>query len=81
MESLREDYALILEGSARVELDLARTLLEEAGIPCLLDAHGFELDAQDAIGVASVPYGNLYVPRAARAAAHALLEAAWGPGG
>lgn len=78
MDSLRDDYTAILAGAPRIRVDLTRTLLTAAGIPCLADAPD-EMGVGDASGPVGNPYGDLYVPNQAVREATAILDDAWGP--
>jgi hypothetical protein len=74
-----DDYAVLLKGADTVEIDLARGLLREAGIPHLV--HGSDFDVAE-LGVAAhhmVRGSNLYVPHELRDRARDVLKAAWGP--
>ena len=73
-----EDFARLLEAVDPVELDLARGLLDEAGIPCM--AHGPDFDVAE-LGRAvhaTIRKPDLYVPRGALERAREVLRAAWG---
>ena len=80
MSKPSDEFALLLEAVGPVDTDLARELLEEKGIPCLV--HGPDFDLAE-LGVAShqtLRGANLYVPKAALEQARAAIEAAWGEG-
>jgi hypothetical protein len=73
-----EDYALLLEASDPTEVELARGLLDAAGIPCFV--HGPDFDVAE-LGRAAhdvVRRPNVYVPKEALARAPAVLAAAGG---
>jgi hypothetical protein len=75
----QDDFARLLEAADLVAIELARNLLDEAGIPSLV--HGPDFDMAE-LGVAAhhaVRRRDLYVPRRALARAQAVLERAWGP--
>jgi hypothetical protein len=78
MASIESEHARLLESADAVELELARSLLEAAGIPSL--AHGPDFDVAE-LGSAvhdALRRRDLYVPRSSLAEARALLERAWG---
>lgn len=70
----QDDYAAVLEGADFVTTALAKNLLEEAGVPCLI--HGQDSFAE--LGYAPMPLGDVLVPRPWLARAQALLDEAWG---
>jgi hypothetical protein len=73
-----DDFALLLEASDPTEVELARGLLSEAGIPCFV--HGPDFDVAE-LGRAAhdvVRRPNVYVPKAALERAQAVLARAWG---
>ncbi|HJO27472.1 MAG TPA: DUF2007 domain-containing protein [Planctomycetota bacterium] len=72
------DIACLLEAPTAVEAELARGLLEEAGIPCLF--HGRDADFAEfgASAHMSLTRPSLFVPAAALDGARALLAEAWG---
>jgi hypothetical protein len=74
-----QDLACVLSGADDVEAGLARSLLEAAGIPCLL--HGPDFDVAE-LGIAAhrqVRGTDLFVPPALAERAQGVLEEAWGP--
>jgi len=76
--SPRTEIVVLLAAPAPVEAELARGLLEEAGIPSML--HGPDMDMAE-LGVAahaSFTRPDLLVPAAALEAARAILKEAWG---
>lgn len=75
-----EGLALLLEAADPVEVQLARGLLEEAGIPSLTRGPDFDVAELGRAAHDSLRGTNLYVPEAALAQARATLEAAWGEG-
>ena len=80
MTSPADDFTLLLAAPDATEAELARNLLEAAGIPCLL--HGLDRDFAE-LGAAvhlAVAHPDLYVPKAAAEEARRLLVEAWGPG-
>lgn len=81
MSGPRTDFALLLEAPNPVQAELARGLLEEAGIPTLL--HGQDRDLAE-LGAAvhmAVSRPDLYVPRPELERARSLLAEAFGPAG
>ncbi len=77
---MTDDKALLIEGADGIEVALARNLLAEAGIPCVV--HGPDFDVAE-LGRAAhdmLRGQNVFVPASALERARALLEAAWGPG-
>lgn len=78
MGSLNDDYAILLAGAARLDVDMARSLLDGAGIPCLADAPD-AMSAQDSLkGPFGNPFADLYVPKPALESAMEVLAQAWG---
>ncbi len=74
------EISVLLAAPDSVRAELARSLLEEAGIPSLL--HGPDMDMAE-LGVAAhagFTRPDLLVPTAALEAARELLEEAWGEG-
>ena len=71
--------AVLLEGASSTELGLAKNLLAEAGIPCVVQGPDFDVAELGAAAHQSVRGGDLLVPRSALEKARELLEAAWGP--
>ena len=76
-----EEFALLLEGANKVEADLAKNLLDEAGIPSMAQGPDFDI-AELGHAVHDMIRGlDVYVPRAALERAQEILAAAWdGPG-
>ena len=76
--SPRTEIVVLLAAPTPVEAELARGLLEEAGIPSML--HGPDMDMAE-LGVAAhacFTRPDLLVPAAALEAARAILKEAWG---
>lgn len=72
------DFALLLDAPSYVALELAKGLLDRAGIPFLI--HGHDQDFAE-LGVAvhtAVTSPSLYVPRRALSRARDALREAWG---
>lgn len=69
-------FALLLDGIGLLERDLARNLLESAGIPCLVDEPDL---IEGCLGALRMPgVTRIYVPPSALARARSLLGEAWG---
>lgn len=78
MASPSEEFDRILTGADPVQIELARSLLEAAGIPSL--AHGPDFDVAE-LGRAAhdvLRHQDLFVPRGQGERALDVLEAAWG---
>ncbi len=78
MTSPSDEYALLLAAPSATSCQLAKNLLEAAGIPCMqhgMDRDFAELGAAVHMGVARP---DLYVPKSAFDQAKALLDEAWG---
>ena len=73
-----DDFALILRAAGSVEADLARGLLEAAGIPALLHGPDFDVAELGAAVHHMVRGRDLYVPRELRERALDVLREAWG---
>ena len=76
-----EDFAQLLDSSNAVEIDLARNLLEAAGIPSLTTGPDFDIAE---LGVASHMASrgaSLYVTRDRLDEARGVLREAWGHAG
>lgn len=77
-ESGGEDRAVLLEGASMVEVDLARGLLAEAGIPCVVVGPDFDVAELGRAVHDTIRGRTVVVPRSALARARAVLAAAWG---
>jgi len=75
-----EDFALLVEAADSVECNLARNLLDEAGIPCLIHGPDFDIAELGVVAHQNVRGVNVYVPKAALEAARRVLAEAWGEG-
>ena len=73
------DLAMLLREASGVRLELARNLLEEAGIPSLVHGPDFDLAELGPAAHHGIRRQDLYVPRHAFARALEALERAWGP--
>ena len=78
MGSPSDDFACLLETPSPVEADLARGLLDEAGIPCMLHGRDADFAEWGASAHQALTRPSLYVPRSALEEAQAVLAAAWG---
>ena len=78
MASPRADFALLLAAPDPVAADLARGLLEEAGIPSLLHGQDRDFAELGAAGHAGISRPDLLVPKSALVRARQILEEAWG---
>jgi len=73
-----EKVVVVLQSADPVELEMARSLLEEAEIPCAV-VGGSAAGALTAILGSSVPgLSELRVPASFEERAHDVLEKAWG---
>ena len=78
MGRLQDEYAVLIEDADLVELELAKGLLIEAGIPWI--AHGPDFDVAE-LGYsahANVRGRAILVPNDALEPARAVLRKAWG---
>ena len=75
-----DDFALLLEASSPVEVELARGLLDAAGIPCLVHGPDFDIAELGRAAHDAVRRPNVYVPKSALERATAVLQEAWGDG-
>jgi len=78
MAATRDDPAVLLEAANPTVLELARGLLAEAGIPCLVQGPDFDVAELGLAAHQSVRGGDLLVPASALERARAVLEEAWG---
>ena len=75
------DRSLLLSGANTIEIDLAKGLLEEAGIPCVVAGPDFDV-AELGRGAHDMIRGqNLFVAKAQYERAREVLDEAWGRGG
>ena len=73
---LQDDEAVLLEDATRAEIDLAKNLLEVAGIPSVVAGHHYDVAELAAHNV--FRGRGLIVPRAMLEQARAVLKQAWG---
>jgi putative signal transducing protein len=78
MSSIRDDFALLLAAPDPVEADLARNLLDSAGIPSLLQGQDRDIAELGASSHSTISRPDLYVPKSAVERARAVLREAWG---
>jgi len=78
MKSLHPEFDLLLVAVDPIEGEMARNLLEKAGIPSLL--HGPDFDMAELGGAAhyALRHPDLFVPKGARERARGVLVDAWG---
>lgn len=77
-QPFRGEFDVVLSSVAFVEGELARELLQSAGIPCLLHSPDFDIAEIGLASYAQLRSGDLLVPRGSRPAARAALVDAWG---
>ena len=75
-----EEPALLIEGANTITIDLARNLLAEAGIPCVVEGPDFDVAELGRTAHDMIRGQNVFVPRSALERAEAVLEEAWGKG-
>ncbi|MDA1266612.1 MAG: DUF2007 domain-containing protein [Planctomycetota bacterium] len=76
--STSDEHDLLLDSVDKTVADMAKGLLEAAGIPCLF--HGPDFDVAE-LGTAAHQSSrgvSVYVPKGAREKAQAVLDKAWG---
>ena len=73
-----DDFAVLLEGSDRIEADLAKNLLAEAGIPCAMRGPDFDVAELGRAAHDMLRGTDVLVPASALEKARAILEEAWG---
>ena len=78
MISIRDDFALLLAAPDPVEADLARNLLDAAGIPSLLQGQDRDLAELGSSSHSAIARPDLFVPKAALERARSILRQAWG---
>jgi hypothetical protein len=79
MGRLQDEYAAVLENADLVAAELAKGLLAESGIPCLLHGPDFDVAELGVTGHMGVRGTSVLVPRSALTRAVAVLRGAWGP--
>jgi len=68
---------MLLDSTSQIGAELAKGLLEEAGIPCLLQGPDFDR-VELGYGVHGTAFGvSVYVPHVALEHARSILRAAW----
>lgn len=78
MSSSYGDFDLVLEAATPADLELARQLLQDAGIPSLAHGPDFDVARLGSAAHGMVRRQNLYVPKGERERARAVLREAWG---
>lgn len=78
MGSPSRDLACILGAADPITIELARGLLDGAGIPCLVHGPDFDLAELGHAAHDSTRRQDLFVPRSERSRALDILEQAWG---
>ena len=78
MKRLDEDYAILLELAPPVSTDLARQLLEAAGIPSLLHGSDFDIAELGTAAHQTLRGANVLVSKGDLERARAILIEAWG---
>ena len=73
----RDEPVHLLSASSYVQLELARNLLDHAGIPCIVEGHPFN-SLEDPSRQWAGSVREIRVPRGSLARARALLNQAWG---
>lgn len=76
--SADEERALLLEGANRIRIELARNLLAEAGIPCVVEGPDFDVAELGSAAHDMIRGQDLLVPRSALERARSILDQAWG---
>lgn len=79
MDRMDEEFAVLLEDIPGIEADMAKNLLQEAGIPCLLHGQDFDVAELGHAAHSAVRGRTVLVPKTALERARSLLEQAWGP--
>jgi len=78
VNNYRDEFDTVLRAVDYVEGELARELLESAGIPSLVHGADFDVAELGVVSHAQIRHADLLVPRGAHASARAVLVAAWG---
>jgi hypothetical protein len=78
VSSIRNEFDLLLAAPDPVEADLARNLLQAAGIPSLLQGQDRDLAELGSSSHSAISRPDLYVPKGALERARAILREAWG---
>jgi hypothetical protein len=78
VSSTRSDFDLLLAAPDPTEADLARNLLEAAGIPSMLQGQDRDLAELGASSHSAISRPDLYVPKGSLERARAILREAWG---
>ncbi|MEZ6014674.1 MAG: DUF2007 domain-containing protein [Planctomycetota bacterium] len=78
MARIDQEYALVLPGVDKLVGEMARNLLDGAGIPCLLHGPDFDVVELGAMAHGHLRGIDVYVPHAAAERAKAILDEAFG---
>jgi len=73
-----DDHDLLLDTVDKTTADLAKSLLEAAGIPTLFHGPDFDVAELGAAAHQTSRGVSVYVPKGASERAQAVLDAAWG---
>ena len=73
-----EEFAVVAEGLNRVEADMAKNVLEEAGIPSMIHQPDFDFVEIGRAAHDMVRGTKVLVPHAAVEKARKVLDAVWG---
>ncbi len=77
-QSYRGEFDLVLRAVDYVEGELAKNVLESAGIPALVHGPDFDMAEMGRASNAQVRGSDVLVPQGTRARAREILVAAWG---
>lgn len=69
---------MVLEAAGSLDCNMARNLLEEAGIPCLVHGPDFDVAELGVVSHQNVRGASVYVPKSAYERAMRVLAEAWG---
>ena len=75
-----QDRALLLRGANGIEIELARGLLSDAGIPCVTSGPDFDMAELGRAAHDMIRGQDLFVPASALERAREVLDEAWGDG-
>ena len=80
MQSNAREHDLLLDTVDKTTADLAKGLLNGAGIPCLFHGPDFDVAEPGSAAHQSLRGVSVYVPTGMRERAQAVLDEAWGSG-
>jgi len=72
-----KDFDLLLQAVTPVEAEMVKSLLAEAGIPCLVHTQDFDMVELGKGAHDSVRRPDIYVPKGTKDQANAILDEAW----